>query len=125
MAAGAVVADQGAGGKRILRRGKRLFLGEGNWCEHAGLKPVRWLPRRSPRLKQHIVLVVLEVREERLPVGPHGIWRLLVTCIELREIGGVGALQKRRGGKHVVQFVPRHGITLPVVSRYRPAGQKR
>ena len=58
MAARAVVADQHAGGKRVPRRGKRLLLGEGGRRQHLALKPVRRLPGRSPRLKQHIVLVV-------------------------------------------------------------------
>ena len=58
MAARAVVPDQHAGGKRVARRCKRLLLGEGGWRQHLALKPVRRLPGRSTRLKQHIVLVV-------------------------------------------------------------------
>ena len=37
VAAGAVVADQCAGRKRIPRCGKRLLLGEGGRRQHAGL----------------------------------------------------------------------------------------
>ena len=49
---------------------------------------------------------------------------LLVARVELGEIGGVGALQKRRVGKHVVQFMSRHLINPAGRSGHRRAGQK-
>src|SRR5215831_11464456 len=61
------------------------------------------------------VLVVPEACKEGLPFRTDRVRRLLIARVKLLEIGSVRALQKRRGGKHVVQFVPRHEITLPAL----------
>src|SRR5262249_55890555 len=104
-----------AGGKRVARRGKRLLLGERSRGNDRGGRSLRRLPERSPCLKQHGVLVVPEACEEGLPFRTDRVRRLLIARVKLLEIGSVRALQKRRGGKHVVQFVPRHEITLPAL----------
>src|SRR5262249_44408464 len=73
----------------------------------------------SPCLEQHGVLIAPEAWEEGLPFRPDRVRRLLIARVKLLAIGSVRALQKRRGGKQVVKFAPRHEITLR--ARPRPA----
>src|SRR6516165_5922528 len=70
VAARSVIADQRAGGERVLRRGKRLLLGEGGRRNDLGSRAIR-LPGRSARLEQHVVLVVPKACEKRLPFRAH------------------------------------------------------
>ena len=67
----------------------------------------------GPRASAMIVLAaVLQAGEEGLPFRADRSRVLDVTGVELCQISGVGAVEKRRAGKHVVQFVPGHTINL-------------
>ena len=93
VAAGPIVADQHAGGKRVARRGKRLTLAE------RALRPrrqprrlTRWRPGGPARFGDHAVPVVVETPEERTPVGIDRGGVLFVAGVKLGEVGGVGAV---------------------------------
>ncbi len=113
MAARPVVADQHAGAERVARGGKRLLLGEGRRLDGPAELPrhrsVRAQdgPRASARTSS---LIVVEAGEESSPLRIDRGGVLFVAGVELGEVGGVGAMQERRVGKHVVQFMSRHWI---------------
>src|ERR1700694_4546265 len=58
--------------------------------------------------------LVLQALEEGLPVGVHRSGILLVAGIEVVDIGGVGALQKRGEGKGGVRVLARHDGVLVI-----------
>jgi hypothetical protein len=112
---GAIVADQHASGERVAGRVKRIALAayafRRRWRHPLRLRR----PGGTARLGENALLVVFETREKGAPIGIDRGGVLFVTGVEFGEVGGVRALQERRAGKHLVQFMSCHRINLPVL----------
>src|SRR5262245_2950266 len=123
VAAGAIIADQHAGGERVARCGKGVALAAYALRACGKQSPLRlWRPGGAARFGQHALLVVFEVGEEGAPIGIDRGGILLVTGVEFGEVGGVRALKERRAGKHLVQFMSCHRLDLPVLGHDRLCG---
>ena len=113
MTASTIGADQEAqidgiagGSDRVLVDGEPFRkLRGGGGHERACL---RWSPRGTVGRGEDVGGVVVEAGEEFAPGRVERMRLLLVARVEFCEIGGVGAFEKRRVGKHVVQFVSGH-----------------
>ena len=115
VAPGAIVADQHAGGERVARRVKRIALAAHGLRARREQRPLGLgRPGGAARFGEHALLVVVEACEEGAPIGIDRGGVLFVTGVEFGEVGGVRALQERRAGKHLVQFMSCH--------RIKPAG---
>ena len=138
MAANAIGADQHQGADRVA--GRLLHVGPGNF--DAGLvgpfhhpradplfrllplaledrdrafaddRPMRLLPRGAAGAAQHVGGVVLEACEEGLPLGVERLGIGFVLRIEVFDIGGVAAIEKRGQGESGVRFLTGHKSIL-------------
>jgi hypothetical protein len=126
VAPGAIIADQHAGGERVARRGKRIALAAYGLRAREKQSPLRLRrPGGSTRFGQHALLVVFEAGEEGTPIGIDRGGILLVTGVKFGEVAGVCALQERRAGKHLVQFMSCHRVTCRSLEATGFAGQTR
>ncbi|MBA7468558.1 hypothetical protein ES707_03809 [subsurface metagenome] len=81
-------------------------------------RPVIASPGSAFGVLLHVSRAVLQALEELLPLAIDRIGVLFVAGIEIVDIGGVGALQKRREGKGGVRVLTRHDGVL-VISCFR------
>jgi hypothetical protein len=138
VAAHPVGADQHQGADRIARRLLQLFrcraLASGRRLRRAGLqfgadgfldlrpvaierrgqivawrlRPIRPFPGRPLRVAADFRRRVLQALEELLPLGIDGGRVLLVAGVEIVDIGGVGAVEKRGKGESGIRILARH-----------------
>ncbi|MCY1291181.1 hypothetical protein D9M70_403590 [compost metagenome] len=79
-------------------------------------RPVVLFPGGALGCLHHIFRPVGERLEEGLPFGRDGRRVRFIACLELLDIGGVGAVQKRSELELLVGLLPCHGLTRTVLS---------
>src|SRR5688572_24964044 len=72
----------------VARKRRYQFTVDRRW-------PIDTFPGRSLRICNDRFLAFLQTGEERPPIGRHGTRILLEAGIEVLDIGGIGAMEKR------------------------------